>query len=307
MPRAIWSGSIAFGLVNAPVRMYAAIDEHDLELHLVHEKDGSRIGFQKICKDEGKPVPDDEIVKGYEVDGELVLLEPEDFEAAESDGYKTIEILDFVPHGEIDPVYFERSFYLGPQDGSEKVYALLVEALDQSGLTGIARYVFHDRERLGALRVRDSALVLARMYFADEIRPLEEVRPKRRGKVDKRELTMALDLVERFTGTFDPAAYEDRYRERLLEIVEQKRRGGEVQPVTPAEREKTPDLLAALQESLAQYTRDGRARASGSSQEGGLDGLTMDELGARARELGISGRSKMTKRQLVAAIEKEDG
>ena len=136
MPRAIWSGSIAFGLVNAPVKMYSAIDENDLELHLVHEKDGSPIGYQKVCKKEGKEVPADEIVKAYEVsDGEHVYLTDADFRAAEEDGYRTIEVLDFVPHDEIDPIVFQRTYYLGPAEGAEKVYALLLKAMEQSGLS----------------------------------------------------------------------------------------------------------------------------------------------------------------------------
>jgi DNA end-binding protein Ku len=282
--------------------MYAAIDEHDLELHLVHVKDGSRIGYQKICKEEGEPVPDEEIAKGYEIDGDLVLLEPEDFEAAESERYKAIEILDFVPHDEIDPIYFERSYYLGPNEGSEKVYALLAEAMERAQLSAIVRYVFHDREQLGALRVRDGVLVIARMYFADEIRPLDGVVPDRRPKVDEREVEMALSLIERFSGDFDPGTYEDSYRTRLLEIVEEKRRGGEIEPVRREEPEKTPDLLAALQESLAHYTRDG-SKGNGRAKRGGLAALTVDELSSRARDLGIPGRSKMTKRDLVSALE----
>jgi DNA end-binding protein Ku len=287
--------------------MYSAIDEHDLELHLVHTKDGSRIGYQKICKEEGEPVPDDEIAKGYEVDGELVLLEPEDFEAAESEGYKTIEILSFVSRDEIDPIYFERSFYLGPQEGSEKVYALLVEAMERAGLVGIVRYVFHDREQLGALRVRDGVLVVARMHFADEIRPLDDLLPDRRPDVDPRELEMALELVERFSGSFDANEYEDRYRARLLEIVERKRAGGEVRAAPSTEPERTPDLLAALQESLERHSRsrpstNGKPRAKTGRRVDASDGLTVDELAGRARELGIAGRSRMNKRQLVAAI-----
>ena len=181
MPRAIWSGSIAFGLVNAPVKMYSAIDEHDLELHLVHEKDGSPIGYRKVCKKEDKEVPADEIVKAYEVaDGELVYLTDEDFRAAEDESYHTIEILDFVPHDEIDPIVFQRTYYLGPADGAEKVYALLVKAMESSGLSAVARYVFHDRQQLGALRIRDGVITLENMYFADEIRPIDDIVPSKR-------------------------------------------------------------------------------------------------------------------------------
>jgi DNA end-binding protein Ku len=282
--------------------MYAAIDEHDLDLHLVHVKDGSRIGYQKICKEEGKPVPDEEIAKAYDVDGDLVLLEKEDFEAAETEGYNSIEILGFAAHEDIDPIYFERSYYLGPQEGAEKVYALLVEALERAKLTAVARFVFHDREQLGALRVRSGALVLAKMYFADEIRPLEGILPERAPHVDERELEMALTLIERFSGEVDPAAYEDRYRERLLEIVEEKRRGGEVERVRPKAPEKTPDLLAALQESLARYSGT-ESKGNGRDDGDGLASLTVDELAEKARALEIEGRSKMTKRELVAAIE----
>src|ERR671915_1279295 len=151
MPRAIWSGAISFGLVNVPVRMYSAIDEQDVHFHLLHAKDGSRIGYEKVCKKEGKPVPDEEIVKAFEYEkGEYVRMTDEDFEAAEVDtGHKTIDIRDFVPYDEIDPIYFERTYYLGPQDGGERVYALLARAMERSGLAAVASYVFHDREHLG--------------------------------------------------------------------------------------------------------------------------------------------------------------
>ena len=140
MPRALWSGSISLGLVNVPVRMYSAIEESDLHFNLVHEPDGGRIGYQKICKAEDKPVPDDEVVKAFEVTkGEFVVVEDEDFAAARTEGVKTIEISDFVPYEEIDPIYFERTYYLGPQDGGEKVYALLVRAMEDSGRAAIAK------------------------------------------------------------------------------------------------------------------------------------------------------------------------
>jgi DNA end-binding protein Ku len=252
MPRAIWSGAIQFGLVNAPVKMYSAIDEHDLELHLVHEKDGSRIGYQKVCKKEGKEVPADEIVKAYEVEeGELVYLTDEDFEAAGEEAYRAIEVLDFVPHEEIDSIVFKRSYYLGPADGAEKVYALLSRAMDESGLTAIARYVFHDRQQLGALRVRDGVILLENMYFADEIRPAKDIAPKGQ-RVDKKELEMAETLIDRFTSKFDHEKYRDEYQDRLRKIVQRKRKGEEIHAAAPEEPEEAaaPDLLEALRASV---------------------------------------------------------
>ena len=251
MPRAIWSGSISFGLVNAPIKMYSAISEHELELHLVHEKDGSPIGYEKVCKKEGKEVPAAEIVKAYEVEeGEYVYLTDEDFKAAEEEGYKTIEVLDFVPHEEIDPIVFQRTYYLGPAEGAEKVYALLVKAMESSGLSAIVRYVFHDKQQLGTLRIRAGVVTLENMYFADEIRPTDGVVPARRPRVDKRELDLAVTLIERFTSSFDHSRYEDTYRKRLLRVVRQKRKGDEVHAPPVEEREAPPDILEALRASV---------------------------------------------------------
>ena len=264
MPRAIWSGSISFGLVNAPVKMYSAIDENDLELHLVHEKDGSPIGYEKVCKKEGKEVPADEIVKAYEVaDGELVYLEDDDFAAAEEEGYRTIQVLDFVQRDDIDPIVFQRSYYLGPADGADKVYLLLLRAMEESGLSAIVEYVFHQKQQLGCLRVRDGVIVLEAMYFADEIRPVKGIAPKRSSKIDKKELEMAQTLIDRFTSDFEHDRYVDKYRKRLLKIVQRKRRGEEVH-APPAEREQAPtDLLEALRASVdaAKSGKNGRPKA----------------------------------------------
>lgn len=304
MPRALWTGTIAFGLVSVPVRMYPALDEQDLSFHYVHRKDGSRIRYQKVCEKEDRPVPNDEIVKGYEVGDELVLLEPEDFEAAEVEAGKAMEIVAFVSDDSIDPIAYERSYYLGPQEGAEKVYVLLTEAMERSALVGVMRYVFHDRDHLGALRVRDGVLVLASMHFADEIRPSKEIRPRQSVKPDKPELEMAMDLVSRFEGPFEYESFEDRYRERLLEVIERKRKGGATAPVEREEEPREePDLLSALRESLERVGRE-RSRASGNGRNGSqrLEGRTVQELSERARELDIEGRSKMSKNELVRAI-----
>jgi len=264
MPRAIWSGSISFGLVNAPVKMYSAIEENDLELHLVHEKDGSPIGYEKVCKKEGKEVPADEIVKAYELsDGELVYLEDEDFEAAEEEGHRTIQVVDFVQRDEIDPIVFQRSYYVGPAEGADKVYVLLLRAMEESGLSAIVEYVFHQKQQLGCLRVRDGVIVLEAMYFAEEIRPVTGVVPKRSSRVDKQELGMAQTLIDRFTSKFDHGKYEDTYRKRLLKIVKQKQRGEEVHRLPREKQDAPPDLLEALRASVdaAKGQKNGRSKA----------------------------------------------
>ena len=267
MARAIWSGSIAFGLVTAPVRMYAAIDENSLELHLVHEKDGSRIGYEKVCKKEGKEVPADEIVKAYEVDdGELVYLYDEDFEAAEEESYRTLEVLDFVDYDEIDPIVFQRTYYLGPAKGGEKVYALLVKAMSDSGLSAIARYVFHSKQQLGCLRIREGVITLENMYFADEIRPVKGIAPKGQ-RIEKRELEMAQTLIDRFTSKFEHGKYEDEYRDRLLKVIKQKRKGEEVHAPAREKKSAPADLLDALRASVeAAQGKNGSRRGSGRSK-----------------------------------------
>jgi DNA end-binding protein Ku len=263
VPRAIWTGSISFGLVNVPVRMYSAIAENDLRFHLIHEPDGGRIGYQKICKSEGEPVPDEEIVKGFELEpDEFVVLEDEDFEAARTEGVKTIELSDFVPYDEIDPIYFERTYFLGPQEGGEKVYALLREAMEQTGLAALGKFVMRDRQHLGCLRVREGALTLEKMFFHDEIRPLDEIAPGK-VKVAKTELEMATALIEQFTGEFDPTKYDDTYREALCGVIRAKRKGKTVTAPEPETEEEPADLMAALRASVeaAKRSRGGSVRA----------------------------------------------
>jgi DNA end-binding protein Ku len=251
MPRAIWSGTISFGLVSVPVRMFTAVSEHKLHFNLLHRKDSSPIGYEKVCKKEGKPVPDDEIVKAYEISkGKFVEVEDEDFEAAAAEGGHAFDIEQFVEVEEIDPIYFEHSYYLAPQDGGEKVYTLLVRAMDEAGLAAIGTFVMRDREHLGCLRIREGMITLERMYFADEIRELDGILPERTPAVDKRQLELAVDLIARMQGSFNHAAYKDRYHDRLLAIVEQKRKGETITVEKPKERRAPDDLMAALEASL---------------------------------------------------------
>ena len=304
MPRAIWSGSISFGLVNVAVRMYGAIDEKDLHFNYVHQPDGSRIGYQKICKAEERPVPDAEIVKAFEYEkGEYVYLTDEDFEAAEAETLKTIDIRDFVPYEDIDPIYFERTYYLGPQENAERAYALLVKAMERSGLVAVAKYVLRDKQHLGCLRVRDGVLTLEKMYFADEIRAPDEIAPKEQA-LDEHELEMAARLIESFSGSFEPEKYEDTYRDALCEIIRAKREGKETHAAPRERPEAAPDLMAALRASLeaAQTSRSSTRRRGGAGADGELEALSKDELYDRAKAADIRGRADMSKEELLEAL-----
>jgi DNA end-binding protein Ku len=263
--RSIWSGAIAFGLVSVPVRMESAVEEHSLHFNYVHEPDGGRIGYRKVCKaEDDKPVPDDEIVKAFEVKkGKWVYLEDEDFESAALDkAQRTIDIHAFVREEEIDPVFFERSYFLTPQDGAEKVYALLARAMEETGLAAVATFVMRDRQHLACLRVRERAIQCERMHFADEIRPAKGIAPKG-VRVSRDDLDLAVELVRRLEGDFEPEKFKDTYRDALLKIIRAKERGDTVEVVeAEPEAEEPVDLLAALRESVeaAGKARRGNAK-----------------------------------------------
>jgi DNA end-binding protein Ku len=299
MARSLWTGSISFGLVSVPVRMYSAVEEHTLHFNLVHEPDGSRIGYEKVCKAEDKPVPDDEIVKAFEYEkGEWVYMTDEDFEAAAAENHRTIDIRAFVPFDDVDPIYFERTYYLGPAPDGERVYALLARAMADSGLAGVAKWVMRDRQNLGLLRVRDGVIAVERMHFADEIRSPEGLAPSD-AEVNKQELEMAAQLIEQFKGDFKPEEYRDTYRDALCEIIEAKRKGKEVRVEPEAEPEAPTDLMSALRASVEAARRN---RAPRRSSSGDLESRSKDELYKLARDADIPGRSDMSKEELVEAL-----
>jgi DNA end-binding protein Ku len=299
MARSLWTGSISFGLVSVPVRMYSAIEEHTLHFNLVHEPDGSRIGYEKVCKAEDRPIPDDEIVKAFEYEkGEWVYMTDEDFQAAAADNHRTIDIRAFVPFEDVDPIFFERTYYLGPAADGERAYALLAHALSDSGLAGVAKWVMRDRQNLGLLRVRDGVITVERMHFADEIRPAEELAPKG-AKVEQKELEMAAQLIEQYKGEFRPEEYRDTYRDALCEVIEAKRKGKEIRVEAEPEPEAPTDLMAALRASVEAARRE---RAPRRSRNGDLEGKSKDELYELAKEADIPGRSEMSKEELVEAL-----
>jgi DNA end-binding protein Ku len=262
MPRAIWSGSIVFGLVNVPARLYSAIEEHKLHFSLVHEKDGSPIGYRKVCKKEDKEVPDGEIVKAFELEkGEWVYMEDEDFEAARVEGYKTIEIVDFVPYEQIDPIFFAKTYYLGPGEDADKVYSLFLRALGDSGLMAVATFVLRDKEHLGGLRVLGKVLALEQLYWSDEVLSTDQIAGTR-ARVGKDELELAQRLIEGKTTAWKPERYTDTYERELKKAIEARRKGEGVHEA-PAEPEaETYDLMEALRASVEASGKRRRKRAA---------------------------------------------
>jgi DNA end-binding protein Ku len=307
--RALWTGSIMFGLVNVPVRVYTAVHEHKVSFSLVHEKDDGPIGYQKICKLEDEPVSNDEIVKAYEYEkGSYVHLTDADFEAVHVEGQHAMELEDFVSYDEIDPVFFAHTYLVGPQDGAEKTYALLVRAMEESGLAGIGRFVMRNRQYLGCLRVRGGVLTLEQMHFADEVDDPTSVVPDRLPSVAKRELEMALSLIDGFSGTWRPDKYRDTYTDALHEVIKAKVKGHEVHEAPAPEEEAPPDLMEALRRSLELHSlerhgKNGSRRRSRQPARAAADEPTKRELEEQAKELDIPGRSKMSKEELAEAID----
>ncbi len=266
-PRSLWTGSIAFGLVNVPVRLYTAVHEHRLRFHLVHAKDDGPIGYEKVCKLEDKPVPDGEIVKAFEVSkGKLVHLEDTDFEAAQIEGTRSMELEDFVPYDQIDPTFFAHAYLVGPQDGAERAYALLVKAMEDSGLAGIGKFVMRNRQYLGCLRVRDGVLMLEQMHFADEIDTPKGIVPAKLPRPSGRELELATSLIESLSGDWKPGKYKDTYTDALLAAIKRKQKGEDVHVAPEAEEEKPADLLEALRASVQEAQKRRRPRARTTSK-----------------------------------------
>ena len=258
-PRPLWTGSISFGLVNLPVRVFSAVHEHKLQFHLVHAKDDGPIGYEKICKVEEKPVASDEIVKAFEYSkGKIVHLTDEDFAAVHVEGQHTIELQDFVPYDEIDPTFFAHTYLVGPQEGAEKPYALLVRAMADAELAGIGKFVMRNRQYLGCVRVRDKTLILEQLHFADEVKAPAGVVPSRLPTVDRRELDLARTVIESLSGKWKPEKYKDTYTTALRALVKKKVAGHDVHAAAEVEADEPVDLMEALRQSVEQAGRPKR-------------------------------------------------
>jgi len=259
MPRSIWSGTISFGLVSVPVRMYSATESKELRFHFLDRRDLAPVGYDKVRRDTGEHVDSDEIVRGFEVEkGRYVPLEDEDLDRLDIELTKTIEICDFVDLDEIDPIYFRKAYYLLPEEGGEKPYRLLVRALEKTGKVGIAKVVIRNKQHLAALRPWQGVLVLETMYYADEVRQPERVDGDTR--LRKPEVEMAKSLVENLSEPFDPEKYDDTYRKELLELLRAKAKGKPLPEPDRKEEGEVVDLMAALRESV-ERTKRSSARA----------------------------------------------
>jgi DNA end-binding protein Ku len=262
MPRSIWSGAISFGLVNVPVKVYSAVSPKTVRFHQLDSKTGSRISQKRVNPATGEEVPYEDLVKGFELTKDrYVLISPEELDAIAPEKSRTIDIEDFVDLAEIDPVYYDHPYWLAPDKGSAKAYRLLLEAMRESGKVAIARVVLRNKEHLVALRPAGEALMMETMNFHDEVVPaedLDELLAAAEASASEREVGMAKQLIDSLTTAFEPQRYHDEYREKVLDLIERKAQGEEiaVQPEA-APPARVPDLMAALEASLAAVKKDG--------------------------------------------------
>jgi DNA end-binding protein Ku len=256
MARSLWTGTISFGLVSVPVRMFSATESKELRFHFLDRRDLAPIGYDKVRRDTGEHVDNDEIVRGFEVEkGRYVPLEDEDLDRLDIELTKTIDILEFVDLDEIDPIYFRKAYYVLPQDGAEKPYRLLVRALEETRKVAIAKIVIRNKQHLAALRPWNGMLLLETMYYADEVRRPEQVDGKQ--GLRKPEVEMAKSLVENLSDSFDPAKYDDTYRKELLELLRAKAEGAPLPEPQAEEGGEVVDLMAALRESVEKTQKKG--------------------------------------------------
>src|SRR5438477_11472498 len=257
MARAIWKGSISFGLVNIPIALYPATKREDLSFRLLRKSDLSPVNYKRVAEKDGKEVPWDQIVKGYEYEkGKYVVLKEEDFQRVDLEATQTVDIQDFVDQGEIDPMFFYKPYYLEPQKGGDKAYALLRDALKDTDKVGVAKVVINTRQYLAGVKPEDGALVLELMHFADELADPEQLHVPKKLEVGKREMNMAKSLIGSMTSKWQPEKYKDDYRAALMEVIEEKVEAGgkeiEEKPRKTPKPTKEIDLVSLLKKSLDQ-------------------------------------------------------
>ena len=266
MARAIWKGSISFGLVNIPIALYPATRREELRFRLLRKTDLSPVNYRRVAEKDGKEVSWDQIVKGYEYEkGKYVVLRDEDFQRVDLEATQTVDIQDFVDLEEIDPIFFYKPYYLEPQKGGDKAYALLRDALKDTNKVGVAKVVIKTRQYLAGVKPQDGALVLELMHFADELADPEKLHVPKKLEVGKREMDMAKSLIGSMASKWQPEKYKDDYREALMEVIEEKVEAGgkevEEKPRKAPKPTKVIDLVSVLQKSLEQTGAKKKATA----------------------------------------------
>ncbi len=273
MARAIWKGSISFGLVNIPIGLYPATRKEDVKFRLLRKSDLNPVNYKRVAEKDGKEVPWDQIVKGYEYEkGKYIVLKDEDFQRVDLEATQTVDIQDFVDLDEIDPIFFYKPYYLEPQKGGDKAYALLRDSLKEKKKVGIAKVVIKTREYLAGVKPEDGALVLELMHFGDELIDTSKLHLPKKAEVGKRELNMATALIDSMSAKWNPEKYKDDYREALMEVIEEKVEAGgkeiEAKPRKAAKPTKVIDLVKVLQQSLEQTGSKKKTARAGKHPQG---------------------------------------
>src|SRR6266704_1347791 len=270
--RAIWKGSISFGLVNIPIALYPATRKEELRFRLLRKSDLSPVNYKRVAEKDGREVSWDQIVKGYEYEkGKYVVLKDEDFQRVDLEATQTVDIKDFVDQEEIDPIFFYKPYYLEPQKGGDKAYALLRDSLAKTGKVGIAKVVIKTRQYLAGVKAEDSVLVLELMHFAQELADADKLHVPKKIEPGKREFNMAKALVDSMSSKWDPKKYRDDYREALMEVIEEKVEAGgkeieEKPKPKPRPSTKVIDLVSDLQESLNKTRKSHHARKTSAAR-----------------------------------------
>ncbi len=293
MARAMWKGAIAFGLVNIPVELYSATRDHRPRFRLLHAKDESPVHYERVCQSEGKAVGWEDLVKGYEYEkGQFVVLTKDDFKTAALQKTKTIDILDFVDPKDVDERYFETPYYLQAGKGADRAYALIREAIRESGKIGIAKIILRDAQHLAAVEAIDDALVLTMMRFADELADLEDFKFPKKGEIRPAELRMARQLVDSLSAKWEPDKYTDEYKENLMRVIKGKLKGKapRLKERESHQQADVIDLMARLRASL-----EGRGQKGGGAGSGAAKG---SKSASRAKGTG-SRRTTARKRRVA--------
>jgi DNA end-binding protein Ku len=270
--RPLWKGAITFGLISIPVRLYSAVESKSIKFHLLHAKDGGRVRNKRVCSKCGEEVAWDDLVKGYEYARDhYVTFDDEELEALDVDSVNAIDVVTFVPLSDIDPIYYDKTYYVAPEASGLKAYKLLADALEAEGQVGIAKVALRDKEHLSTIRLKDDVFVLETMHWPDEIRVADFEELQRKVDVRDPEVKMARQLIQQLSGKFEPEQFQDEYRERLQALAEKKVEGEEITVAAQPAEEPAPvvDLMEALKASVAEAKKAKAGGSRASRAEGG--------------------------------------